>query len=146
MARTSDILKKLLIVLDGLENDMFEEGSNKMFYNGLEFTRGEWRNLKIGVEQVIKKYESNIAYSTKFINNHKEYNRIMRMIRYYTQKPVKKERDFVRLEKLQKKLEKQQEKIDEERKINTKLKLLKQQTEKEKKKYENRERSIEDEF
>lgn len=146
MAKTSKLLNNLKVVLDGLENDFFEENENKMYYNGLEFTRSDWRNLQRAVDQVIKHYDSNLKSSVKFINNHKEYNKIRRMIHYYKSKPVKTERDFVRLEKLQKKLEKYLDKLDEERKINTKLKLMQKETEREKRKYQLSGRSIDDEF
>lgn len=146
MSRTSKLLKDLQVVLQGLENDMFHEGENKMYYNGLEFTRSDWRNLQNAIDQVIKVYDANNESSKKFLSNHKEYNRTLRMINYYRKKPVKTERDFIRLEKLQKKMEKQLDKLDEERKINTKLKLMKKETEREKRKYELSERKIEDEF
>lgn len=146
MARTTELLKQLNVVLEGLENDLFHEGENKMYYNGLSFTRGEWRNLQQAVRQVIKVYENNNKTSVDFIKKHKEYNKTMRMINYYKKKPMKTARDFIRLEKLQKKLEKYLDKLDEERKINTKLKLMKQETQKEKRKYELSGRSIEDEF
>lgn len=146
MARTTKLLKDLQVVLEGLENDMFDSGSNKMYYNGLEFTRSDWRNLQQAINQVIKVYESNNKSSKAFLSTHKEYNRTLRMINYYKKKPVKTERDFVRLEKLQKKMEKYLDKLDEERKINTKLKLMKQETEREKRKYEQSGRRIEDEL
>lgn len=146
MARTSKLLKDLKVVLEGLENDMFEKNENKMYYNGLAFTRSDWRNMQKAIDQVIKIYDHNIESSKTFIKNHKEYNRTMRMINYYKKKPIKNERDFVRLEKLEKKLEKYLDKLDEERKINMKVKLLKKATEKDKRKEEIRERSLEDEF
>lgn len=146
MSRTAKLFKDLKVVLEGLENDMFDEGSNKMYYNGLEFTRGDWRNLQQGVDKVIKLYESNNESSKKFLKTHKEYNKTLRMINYYKKKPVKTERDFVRLEKLQKKMERYLDKIDEERKLNAKLKLLKQEKEREKRKNELAERRIEDDF
>ena len=146
MSRTSKLLKDLKVVLEGLENDMFHEGENKMYYNGIEFTRSDWRNLQNGIDKVIKVYDSNNQSSKNFLKTHKEYNRTLRMINYYKKKPVKTERDFVRLEKLEKKMEKYLDKIDEERKINMKIKLMKQETEKEKRKYERSGRRIEDEF
>ena len=146
MSRTSKLLKDLKVVLEGLENDMFHEGENKMYYNGIEFTRRDWRNLQNGIDKVIKVYDSNNQSSKNFLKTHKEYNRTLRMINYYKKKPVKTERDFVRLEKLEKKMEKYLDKIDEERKINMKIKLMKQETEKEKRKYERSGRRIEDEF
>lgn len=146
MSRTSKLFKDLKVVLEGLENDMFNEGENKMYYNGIEFTRSDWRNLQRGVDQVIKMYDGNNKSSQKFLKTHKEYNRTLRMINYYKKKPVKNERDFVRLEKLEKKMEKYLDKIDEERKMSAKIKLMKRETEKEKRKYELSKRSIEDEF
>lgn len=146
MSRTSKILKDLKVVLEGLENDMFHDDENKMYYNGIEFTRSDWRNLQRAIDQTIKMYDTNNKTSRDFLKKHKEYNKTMRMIRYYKNKPIKKERDFVRLEKLQNKLEKYLDKLDEERKINTKLKLMRIETEKEKRKYEQSGRSIEDEF
>lgn len=146
MSRTSKLLKDLKVVLEGLENDMFNEGENKMYYNGIEFTRSEWKNLQRGVDQAIKMYDGNNKSSKNFLKTHKEYNRTLRMINYYKKKPVKTERDFIRLEKLEKKMEKYLDKIDEERKINTKIKLMKIETEKEKRKYERSGRRIEDEF
>lgn len=146
MSRTSKLLKDLKVVLEGLENDMFNEGENKMYYNGIEFTRSDWKNLQNGIDKVIAVYDSNNKSSKNFLKTHKEYNRTLRMINYYKKKPVKTERDFVRLEKLEKKMEKYLDKIDEERKINTKIKLMKQETEKERRKYERSGRRIEDEF
>ncbi len=146
MSRTSKLLKDLKVVLEGLENDMFNEGENKMYYNGIEFTRSDWKNLQNGIDKVITVYDSNNKSSKNFLKTHKEYNRTLRMINYYKKKPVKTERDFVRLEKLEKKMEKYLDKIDEERKINTKIKLMKQETEREKRKYERSGRRIEDEF
>lgn len=146
MSRTSKLLKDLKVVLEGLENDMFNEGENKMYYNGIEFTRSDWKNLQNGIDKVIAVYDSNNKSSKNFLKTHKEYNRTLRMINYYKKKPVKTERDFVRLEKLEKKMEKYLDKIDEERKFNTKIKLMKQETEREKRKYERSGRRIEDEF
>ncbi len=146
MSRTSKLLKDLKVVLQGLENDLFHDGENKMYYNGIEFTRSDWKNLQNGVDKVISVYDSNNKSSIEFIKKHKEYNKTMRMINYYKKKPIKSERDFVRLEKLQTKLEKYLDKIDEERKLNTKLKLMRKETEREKRKYELNGRSIEDEF
>ena len=146
MSRTSKLFKDLKVVLEGLENDMFHEGENKMYYNGLEFTKSDWRNLQRGVDQVIKIYDGNNKSSQKFLKTHKEYNRTLRMINYYKNKPNKKERDFIRLEKLQKKMEKYLDRIEDERKFKAKLKIMEQDREKEKRKNEQRERRIEDEF
>lgn len=146
MTRTTKNLKKLSVVLEGLEGDLFEKGENKMVYNGLEFSRSDWHNLQHSINQVIKVYEDNNRNSKEFLKTHKEYNRINRMINYYKNKDNKTERDFVRLERLQKKMEVQLDKLDEERKMNTKLKLLQKQTQKEKRKYEQRERNIEDDL
>lgn len=145
-SRTSKLLEKLKIVLEGLENDLFDEGSNKMYYNGIEFTRSEWRNVRKSVDKVINTYENNNKSSQKFIKSHKEYTRTARMILYYQNKPVKTQRDYVRLEQLQRKMEKYLDKLDEERKAKTKLNLIKKQIEREKRRELTKERSIEDEF
>jgi len=146
MARISKLLDDLSIVLEGFEHDLFDTNTGKVYYNGVEFTKSDWRNLQNAVKQVKKTYERSNEYSKKFFKNNKEYNRLNRMIHYYKTKPVKKERDFVRLEKLQKKMEKYLDKRDEEQKINAKLKLLEKQTQREKRKLAQKERSIEDEF
>lgn len=146
MARISKLLDDLSVVLEGFEHDLFDTNSGKVYYNGIEFSKSDWRNLQNAVEQVKKTYERNNTNSKTYFKNNKEYNRLNRMIHYYKSKPVKKERDFVRLEKLQKKMEKCLDKREEEKRINTKLKLLEQKTQREKRKYAQKERSIEDEF
>lgn len=146
MARISKLLDDLSVVLDGFERDLFDINSGKIYYNGVEFSKSDWRNLQNAVEQVKKSYERNNENSKGYFKRNKEYNRLNRMIHYYKTKPVKKERDFVRLEKLQKRMEKCLDKRDEEKRINTKLKLLEQKTEREKRKYAQKERNIEDEF
>lgn len=146
MAKISKLLDDLSAVLEGFEQDLFDTNTGKVYYNGVEFTKSEWRSLQNAVEQVKKVYERNNESSKKFFRDNKEYNRINRMIHYYKTKPNKTERDFVRLEKLQKRLEKYLDKKDEKIEMNTKLKLLKRQTEREKRKYEQRGRSMDDEF
>ena len=143
---TSKLLSDLSIVLEGLENDFFEEGTNKMYYNGIEFTRGDWRNLQRAVEHVKKYYDSNLESTKKYLRNNKEYNRTMRMINYYRNKPIKKDRDFTRLEMLEKKRDKLAGKMDEKEKIRTKIKWLQKENERKKRIEERKERSLEDEF
>jgi len=143
---TSKLLDRLSIVLQGLENDLFEEGTNKMYYNGLEFTRSDWRNLQNAINQLKKTYNANIQSSKQFLADNKEYNRTMRMISYYKNKPVKKERDFKRLELLERKLDKLLEKKDNNEKITMKIKWLRNQAERQKRKEEMKERKLEDEF
>lgn len=143
---TSKLLENLNIVLEGLENDLFEEGANKMFYNGVEFTRSDWRNLQSAINQIKKNYDANKKSSKKFLEDNKEYNRTMRMIGYYKNKPVKKERDYVRLEKLERKLNRLLEKKDTNEKVNMRIKWLKNQTERQRRIEETKERRLEDEF
>ena len=146
MARMSKMLRDLSVVLEGLEKDLFEDGLNKMYYNGLEFTRSDWHNLQQAVNHIIEVTERNNKTSREFLRNHKEYNRTLRMVCYYKSKPVKTERDFIRLEKLQRKLEKQLAKIEEERKINGKVKTLKKQIERERNKKDKERRIIKDDL
>lgn len=143
---TSKLLEQLSFLLESLENDLFEEGAYKMHYNGVEFSRSDWHNLENAVNQVRKNYTANTNSSKKYLQDNKEYNRTMRMINYYKNKPVKKERDYVRIELLEKKLDKYLERKDNNERVSMNIKWLRHQTQRKKHEEDKKKRRLEDEF
>ena len=124
MASTKKMLDKLIILLDDLEKDLFEDNDNVMFYNGVKYTKGEWRNYKAAVKQVQKVYQMGVKKSSKYLKSNAQYNRVLRKISYYKHKKNKVPSDFEKLEVLMKELDEIKIKREEEKLINNKYYLL----------------------
>lgn len=98
-----DKLNELIKILDLLEQDIFHSGTAEFY--GKTYTHSEWREYKEVLKKVLDNTEAQQKASAKYLDNHKEYNRKMRLISYYRHKKNKTENDYIQIEQLRRELE-----------------------------------------
>lgn len=105
------VLNKLLKLVEYVEKDTFREDDGRIaIINGVEYRKSDFNNFKRVIEWCRDIYGKNVKTSATYIENNKEYHRTIANLRYYKKKKVKKESDFVAIERLNRKLEKIKEK------------------------------------
>lgn len=107
------ILNKLYNLIEYIEKDTFRDENERIaVINGVEYRRSDFNNFKRVIEYCKDVYGSNIKASADYIENNKEYHRILANLQYYKHKKHKRESDFAAIERLNKRLEIVKEKRD----------------------------------
>ena len=102
MASTKKVLDKFLILLDSLQNEIFEKGDKSAIYNGILYTDCDFNNMRRAIKQVQKVYQGGVNKSGTYLSKNPEYNRLQRKLSYYKRKDNKTKFDYEKIEDIQK--------------------------------------------
>ena len=131
-------LDDLIYMLKSLESEIFEE-KGYAYFNGNKYLRSDWRTYIAVLENIRGTMKNQYLASCKYIKKNPEYNRIHRMLSYYSNKKHKTPNDYKQIEKIQKQLKNYLEKRDRKK---DKMKKIEQEIEENRRKYDNDERGI----
>lgn len=119
MANTVTMLDKLSRLIDDMEEEIIDSGYNHGFYNGVEYTRRDFNNMRCAIKRVQGIYKIGSKKSTTYIKKNPEYNKMLNRLRYYKRKLNKSPHDYQMIEQLTKELD-CYKKLKRDKKVNNK--------------------------
>lgn len=126
-----EVIELLLNLINDTEEQLFKDKNERIgYYNGREYTRNDFNNMRRVVDRIHRYYKSGSRTSYRYILKHQNYNGLMSLQNYYKRKVNKTQKDYKKMAEIAEKLDVIRKQMEEEKKDKDTQRLLEKERQK----------------